>query len=294
MNSSAEARPTRSLPNLLRTADLAIRVALILQGLGTGWRLRFGSKDTEADVVGLLHKSWGWGEMFSQRVETGGAIAYLVAACVILVLGCRRYQTATPADHAAALDQRGNQLLSGLETALLCYLFAWQLFLATTRTMTGVAPYSALAIPEQALRILAPLGIWLLNRPWGQVAAEWVLRVAAVVTFAAHGCRAIGQDPTFVDYLLSTSNNLAGRDLGQANAETALLVIGGIDLVLATLLLCRRWPEVAIYMATWGLITALSPLTAHGFDQWPAALVPATHIGVPLAILLYWRAVYPK
>ena len=183
----------------------------------------------------------------------------------------------------------------------------WQLLHAVAKTRMGGDPFYEISLLAQSTRIIAPLGLILLDpwplNPWsraakhlsaGRVTGAFVLlRSAVAITFAAHGYEAWQRHPKFVDFNIVVAHRLLGWSMTQGTAEATLVIIGTIDLVAAALLLLGpRWRAVAFYMAFWGLVTALARVVyagAAGFSgAYHQTFLRACHAGVPLAIGLYW------
>jgi hypothetical protein len=57
----------------------------------------------------------------------------------------------------------------------------------------------------------------------------------------------------------------------------------------AILIVVRRWPAVAYYMALWGAVTAVSRVVQAGVPAYAEALLRASHVGLPLAVAVYWQ-----
>ena len=82
---------------------------------------------------------------------------------------------------------------------------------------------------------------------------------------------------------------VVGIDVAEATARTLLTGIGTVDLLLATLLVMRRWRAVAIYAACWGLLTAGSRMSAYGLEMGGyESFMRAAHFGLPAALAVYW------
>ena len=176
----------------------------------------------------------------------------------------------------------------------------WQLSQALANTWMGGEPFYQISLLSQSTRIVAPIGLLLLD-PWPRpavltasrvAAAMRLLRVTIAVTFLAHGYESLALHPSFVDYVIVGSKRLFGWSITQGAAETVLLVIGAVDVAVALMMIVTRWRLVAYYMAFWGLITAVSRVLYGGMPglEWTChqALTRACHAGVPLAIGLYW------
>lgn len=251
-----------------------LRVTLLLQALGVSAALLFAAMEQESDIYGLLYFDWAWSERTAQQVEDYGTIGYLIAAALVVVA------SRIPGNPAC------------WQAPLLAYVFFWQLLVAVTATARGGQFMSELILPEQMVRYACPLALITLL-PWNGSESlaprrcersRWLLRVAAATTFAAHGIKATCLAPSFVNLIMGTFPSLSEDTAGHA-----LRIIGLIDIALAVLILSTRWQTVAWYMAAWGLITALSRMTALGLAAYPDVLYRAANCGVPLAIALSWR-----
>lgn len=178
--------------------------------------------------------------------------------------------------------------------AVLLPVAAWQLLLAVATTYLGGAFLSGLALPAQAVRIVSPIALLLLERPLptalrDRVTPIGMLRLAVAATFVAHGWKALRLSPNFLNYLFRASQRILQWELPQEVAETVLIGIGALDLLLAALLLTRRWKSVAFYMAVWGFATAASRTVHSGWDASYESLLRAANGGAALAIALYWN-----
>lgn len=182
-------------------------------------------------------------------------------------------------------------------------IFAWALSATLLGMATSADPslwnwFEAVAVPAHATRWIAPLALGMLwtvqRRPpeakhgFRLSVIEWLMRLAAAGTFAAHGMEAIWQHPVFKDYLIVAAERLLGATLPEVSTTPMLYVIGGIDLLLALLVLVTRWRWVVAYMAAWGAITAGARIVHADFGAWPEFAIRFAHFGVPLALLILW------
>ncbi|MFT4540745.1 MAG: putative membrane protein YphA (DoxX/SURF4 family) [Planctomycetota bacterium] len=167
----------------------------------------------------------------------------------------------------------------------------WLLALALAKAASGGEFFSEFAPLASAVRFGAPVALLLI---WSRrdSAAFWVLRVCVAVTFVAHGLEALAHAPGFIDLILLSARRFLDLRISEAAACHALTVIGVVDIVAAILILAQRWRSVAGYMTIWGLATLTSRMTAMGFERWPEAATRIANAGVPLAILLEWRAAF--
>ena len=212
---------------------------------------------------------------------------------------------------ANAIDTYGGWLLVGLAALALCWphpaittaiAFYFFVFAVATTLIgsgmswrpTGWNRLEVVAIAAHATRYVAPLALgalWWTNRRRVQTrgrGVEWLLRIAAAATFAAHGLEAIWQHPTFKDYLIVAADSFLSADLPERIAGYMLYVIGAIDLLVAALILGVRWRWVAGYMAAWGVITAGARIIHGGFDAWQEFAIRLANSAVPLSLLILW------
>ncbi len=172
---------------------------------------------------------------------------------------------------------------------------------ALARAYERGQPYSEWALAAHAPRYLTPLAAILVweglrrgaaGRVW-QLTGEGLLRLGLAIVFFVHGLEAVKAHPGFVDLILSSTINLADWRISEAAATRLLVVIGAIDFVVAAALLVRPHPAVLFWAAFWGLVTALSRVTAYGWAYYPDLLVRAPHFLAPPA--LWWLArIRPK
>ncbi|MDF1798689.1 MAG: hypothetical protein P1V81_05900 [Planctomycetota bacterium] len=171
----------------------------------------------------------------------------------------------------------------------------WFAAIALTTAVLGGEPFAHLAPLAHAARFGLPFALVLWTLRWWR-GAEAVLRVALAATFAVHGYEALQHHPGFLDLVFLTKLeleslfHLAELPFEERQARAILTAIGLLDLVLAGLLLLVRWRAVALYMAFWGLLTALSRVTAGGLEWWPEVGLRVSHIGGPLVLWMIWRA----
>lgn len=109
--------------------------------------------------------------------------------------------------------------------------------------------------------------------------AEWVLRIAVAGEFIGHGVFALQGKEGWFKYFHALNIN------SEETILTLLLLVGIMDLVLALLVLVRPFKPLVLWMALWGLWTALIrwPLGPDPFwdfvERW-------ANWGAPLALLL--------
>lgn len=114
---------------------------------------------------------------------------------------------------------------------------------------------------------------------------EWILRIALFGEFLGHGIFALQLKPRFIE-LLTAFTGIAGEA-----ANTTMLIIGGIDVLVAILALVYPLRLILIYASVWGFLTALArPI---GGDPIWDFIERWANWGVPLA-LLYLRGIPKK
>lgn len=188
--------------------------------------------------------------------------------------------------------------------ALLFFNAAWMAAISFAVYSNPGTTVDVLAPISHAVRVAAPLGLALLPLHAGEelncgatktTLALWVLLLGAAATFTAHGIEALQHFGRFVDLIIGSAKQWLGWSVSQATAEQLLTVIGIQDILLALMLLSRRWRWVAGWMAIWGLSTALSRVTTMGGGSWHQSLIRIANGGVPLALFLgWWHLVRPK
>jgi len=188
--------------------------------------------------------------------------------------------------------------------ALLFFNAAWMAAVALAVWDNPGTTVDALAPIAHGVRIAAPLGLALLTLRTGEelggsstraTLALWVLLVGVAATFVAHGLEALQHYGRFVDLIIGSAKRWLGWSITQARAEQLLTAIGVQDLILAVMLLSRRWRWVAGWMALWGICTALSRVTSMGGGSWHQSLIRIANGGVPLALFLgWWHLVRPS
>lgn len=164
-----------------------------------------------------------------------------------------------------------------------------------------------------AVRYAAPLALLLLTvfpEKGNEHRVEWLLRWGVAGTFIGHGLCALWLKPSFIDLIIGTMNLFLGdpvftavsfEDLEealtiaasrQAFAESALPIIAIQDFILVTLLLLpgKRIKTVALWMAVWGFVTAMSRMTAYGWDHWHDLALRICNGGIPLFLWAYWKS----
>lgn len=111
---------------------------------------------------------------------------------------------------------------------------------------------------------------------------QWSL----ALTFLTHGLEALQFHPRFIDLLIVASRKLTEWPLVEADARLLLMGIGIIDVACALAVVWKPRTPLLIYMALWGLVTALSRVIFNFEQGIFEALLRTAHVGLPLLILL--------
>ena len=113
-------------------------------------------------------------------------------------------------------------------------------------------------------------------------AAAWVLRIAVAGEFIGHGVFALQQKQGWIEYFEAVG-------ISADSAMTLMPVIGVVDIALAILVLVRPVRLALLWMAFWGLWTALlRPIAGEPiwdfierFANWGAPLALLFLVGWP-------------
>jgi len=115
-----------------------------------------------------------------------------------------------------------------------------------------------------------------------QKVIEWVLRVAVAGEFLGHGIFALQGKPDWVGWV----TQLTG--MAQDPATQIIMLVGVADVVLALLVLFKPIRPLILWMAVWGLFTALiRPIV--GMPIWDFVERWANW-GAPLALYLMMKS----
>jgi hypothetical protein len=279
MSTIDEGRQQRLWPAIVWT----LRLTVVLQCLGN-WRWLTRIEETPllhwmlapSDIGGLA-----WPEATALLVQQVAGWFVLLAGALLLWR-----------PHAVVL-------VPLVMLQLLIAVAMWQIAEGYPLQAEWVSPHLLTLFPfvTQLGRIAAPLGLLLVcQRESGDVAGErridrtiQMLRFSAAVVFLAHGIEAWQLNPKFVDLIITSAQRVLGISVTESAAQGCLATIGGIDMVIAIACVGVRSRTVMVWMAFWGLATAMSRLLANGWQaSWHETFVRAPHFGIPLAVALWW------
>ena len=224
----------------------------------------------------------------------------LFASGVVLVFGFLRPQTSS--------------VLGKVDFACLGLLALWPFVTAIFSWLNNPGnPFHATDPAGHAVRYAAPLALLLLTafpQKGNARQVEWLLRWGVAGTFVGHGLSALWLNPFFVDLIIGTMNLFLGdpiftavsfQDLEEALtiaasrqviAESVLPIIAIQDFILVAFLLFpgKRIKTIALWMAVWGFVTAVSRMTTYGWDHWHDLALRICNGGIPLFLWAYWKS----
>lgn len=272
-----------------RLAIWCLRLSISFQCLGIAGRYLLAKFETESPVYGVLYFESEFHESTAQLIDDLGVYGCLIAGVAILVTGF--YSAYSRSTHSDRAEQR----LVLIETLILSGVFIWILSMGIGQTIRGDL-FARITLLEIAVRLATPVTLIIFLRLKNLNVKNYlfdagliILLLATSTTFAVHGYKAIELYGTFLDYLLLSQPLGFPLVTNQQTAETLLWVIGWIDIGLAVALVALRWQGVALYMAAWGLLTAISRVTASGLEAWPEVLIRAANAGAPLTLFFLFR-----
>lgn len=253
--SETDAQVAKSLGMLV-----VLRIVVAVQSVGLAATIHFYS----TPVFGVVYFEWGWPEWLATGLDQFATGLLLVIAASALTYPIR---------------------------AVFFIATLWQLAMAfsTLQRDEGFGDHWAPA--AQATRIAAPLALALLLAT--PTAArlrrvEWLLRIAAALTFLAHGVECIAGNPRFADFLLVAADGV-GIPMADASADRLLWGIGAVDVGLALVVLLARSRVVTGYMAFWGWLTAAARILFYGPVGSTEALIRFANGGIPFALLIRYH-----
>ncbi len=237
--------------------------------------------------------SWllpAWGDTCAGTVDATVASLLWLSGCALPVLG-----RANP--HRAA----SSSFVGRIDTLLLIFVAAWAFSNAILSWQTNLEDKFHGTDPlGHAVRYVAPLTLLALWTGCGSPAKlEWILRLAVASTFVGHGLCAYWLQPGFIDLIVGTTDTFLGADWEVAEAREGFAIgvlpwIGHMDFAMAILILLpgKHLRAVALWMATWGFVTALSRMTAFGWERWPDLFIRVANGGIPLILWFHWKTLY--
>ncbi len=109
----------------------------------------------------------------------------------------------------------------------------------------------------------------------------WVLRVGVAMEFIGHGVLGLNHPPAWASYF-------AMMGIPKVTALTLMTLVGAIDIIMALGVLFYPARGAILYMAAWGIGTALlRPMAGESFWE---AIERAGNFGAPFALFFLARA----
>jgi hypothetical protein len=270
-----------------------LRILIVIQSLGYAAKL-VGPSALNSFLLGSM------GDPFVTSLDRSVQIFLWFSSAALLGLGF--------------LQPPARSLARRLDFALLGLLAGWSFLLAIFSWLVNPGnPFHATDPAGHAVRYAAPLALILFIAFPGREEESkitWILRWGVAGTFVGHGLCALWMKPSFIDLIVGTMNSFFGDPVltagsldaleeafavaasRQAFAEAALPIIAIQDFILVALLLLpgKRIKTVALWMAVWGIVTAMSRMTAYGWDHWHDLALRICNGGIPLFLWCYWKS----
>jgi len=175
-------------------------------------------------------------------------------------------------------------------------LTSWIFSNACAVILNGGKSYSGLAIPAHATRWGLPICLGGLMLFKTETARRRIFRLLGFFTFLiffVHGWEALNLNPPFQDFLY---NFLAyfGIEASTPVLSVVLRIIGSMDILLALSIIVYPLRGLFLWMAIWGLVTALSRPIAIGLHAWPEAAMRSANFFLPLMLFIMSKDVLHK
>ena len=270
-----------------------LRILIVIQSLGYAAKLVGPSA-----LNSFLLESMG--DPFVSNLDRSVHVFLWIASTTLLSLGF--------------LNPPVRSLARRIDFTILGLLAGWFFLLAIFSWLVNPGnPFHATDPAGHAVRYAAPLALILFIAFPGREEESkimWILRWGVAGTFVGHGLCALWMKPSFVDLIVGTMNSFFGDPVltagsldaleeafavaasRQAFAEAALPIIAIQDFILVALLLLpgKRIKTVALWMAVWGIVTAMSRMTAYGWDFWHDLALRICNGAIPLFLWAYWKS----
>ena len=270
-----------------------LRILIVIQSLGYAAKL-VGPSALNSFLLGSM------GDPFVSNLDRSVQIFLWIACGTLPVLGF--------------LNPPVRSLARRLDFVILGLLAGWFFILAVFSLLVNPGnPFHATDPIGHAVRFAAPFALILFIAFPGrekESKIEWVLRWGVAGTFVGHGLCALWIKPSFIDLIVGTLNCFLGDPVltagslealdeafavaasRQAFAEAALPIIAIQDFILVGLLLLpnRKIKTIALWMAVWRIVTAMSRITAYGWDHWHDLALRICNGGIPLFLWCYWKS----
>lgn len=178
---------------------------------------------------------------------------------------------------------------------ILILISLWLFCQSVGSVLNGGKRYSDFAILAHATRwalpLIAWLGFYLKARgkalETSRVFVDFML-LSTSITFLVHGWEAYSLNPPFQD-LLYSSFSMFGISISETINYSILKTVGLMDFTLAISILFFRNFKIFLWMAFWGLITALSRPLTMGLEAWPEFAMRIANCALPFVLFLTYK-----
>ena len=170
------------------------------------------------------------------------------------------------------------------------YVFTYTVLLF----MYGADLYRSFIPFSHCSRYLLPFVLFYINFRTKVFPFQSILLWAVACVFLSHGIEAFLIKPQFVDIILGFASKLNIASLNENTVNSILLVIAGLDILVALSVFLIPNKLSLLYMTIWGLVTALSRFWY--FELWWEAsaefFLRSSHFLIPCYILLTHKSVF--
>jgi len=254
-----------SVGKLGRVSVVVLQIAIACQCVALGWMHLFGATPINSFLIGS-----GVG------MEPTQAVDYIAGFGLVLL---------------------GGMVLARPVYWVLSVIALWFLLNAVTSWLNYATDANALlyqvAPAAQAVRWLAPVALILLVAGRAR-SAMWVLLIASCATFIGHGIKDVLHYKDYLEIIDNTFTNYTDIKWPEEKTRAVLRAIGIADIICASLLLLTRWRWLALPMAVWGGVAAVSRVTANGAGDWPEVLLRVCNAAAPFVVFLLLCAIHSK
>jgi hypothetical protein len=169
---------------------------------------------------------------------------------------------------------------------------------AMAAKLNGGKGFAELMVSAHATRyalaflLMGFIGQRFVGEQWKTRSNECLFLLAALAcsaTFAIHGWEAWNHKASFLDLVIGSAN-LIHLHLGEGFVQKLLSCIGIMDIAMACLVLLYPNRELLLWMAIWGLVTALSRPLSIGLGAWYETAVRSGNFVLPYCMALLLAA----
>ncbi|MFD2034977.1 hypothetical protein ACFSKL_09255 [Belliella marina] len=145
--------------------------------------------------------------------------------------------------------------------------------------------FSMWSLAGHAPRYLLPIGLVFLSFDRTKATGGVALRMGLALVFFIHGVESWLGHPYFAEYILN-SFDVLGLSLKEDQALLMMKIIGGVDVLVATLILAYPVKYVYMWALFWVLVTFAVRFLSFGWLMHKEVLVRWPNIALPVVLLL--------